>query len=77
MNDILDILEAKDLLEAATPENPVKFRIEDGCGQHLDILVADATVNIKPSPIGDEVEVGEDGSIAINIKSSFEMVGEE
>ncbi len=64
MNDINDILEAKELLEAATPENPVKLRIRDGCGQHVDVLVSDATVDIKPSL------VGEDESVAINIESS-------
>ena len=41
-----DIFEAKELLEAATPENPVRMRIKDGAGQHVDILVSDATVKV-------------------------------
>ena len=69
MNDILEVLEAKALLEAATPENHVKLRVKDGAGQHVDILVSDATVNIKPSRVGDRIE--EDESIVINIESSY------
>ena len=48
MTDIMDFFEAKDLLEAATPENPVKMRLSDGAGQHIDILVFEATVSIGP-----------------------------
>ncbi len=42
-----DILKAMRLFEAATPENPVKLRVEDGAGQHLDLLALDATVCVK------------------------------
>jgi hypothetical protein len=63
-----DIFEAKRLLEAATPENPVKFRVKDGTGQHLDIMVTDATVDIKPSMVDGEVDDPEE-SIDFNIKT--------
>ena len=41
-----DFLEAINLFEEASPENPVKLKICDGFGQHLDLLVTDATVNV-------------------------------
>jgi len=47
--DMMDFFEGKDLLESATPENPVKLRLSDGAGQHIDILVSEATVTVKPS----------------------------
>jgi hypothetical protein len=70
MNNILDMLEAKALLEAATPENPVKLRIEDGEGQHVDILVADATVDIKPSE--SEVVADKDEPIRIDMTAKYD-----
>jgi hypothetical protein len=57
-----DFWEATRLLEAASPENPVKLRIKDGTGQHLDILVTDATVDWQLSEIpgGESIDVSID-----------------
>jgi len=41
-----DYLKAIQVFEEASPENPVKLKICDGTGQHLDILVTDATVDV-------------------------------
>lgn len=50
-----EIMEAKVLLESATPENPVKLKISNGMGQYVDVLVSDATVDIEFSYTKEEV----------------------
>jgi len=47
-----DILEAIRLFEEASPENPVKLKLCDGTGQHLDLLITDATVDVTLSDVG-------------------------
>jgi len=62
-----DILEAIRLFEAATSENPVKLRLEDGTGQHLDLLVSDATVTVT---VSDGMQADE--PINVSIDSTYE-----
>ena len=54
--------------ESATPENPAKLRVEDGAGQHLDILVTDATVNIK---MREDVIMDGDEEIQVSLKAEY------
>lgn len=67
---MIDFFEAKDLLEAATPENPVKMRLSDGAGRHQDIMVSDATVDIRPS--SDDFVVAEDEELKIDVQFKYE-----
>ena len=68
-----DFWEAKKLLEAATPENPVKLRVKDGCGQHVDVLVTDATVDIKMSDELVEQSDDADQEVQIDMVTDYEM----
>lgn len=68
MNDLLKAMQA---LEAASPENPVKLKICDGAGQHLDLLVTDATVDVTFS---DEICHEEDEEIQVTIDTTYEKI---
>jgi hypothetical protein len=45
---VISWLEAKPIIEASTPEDPVPMRLSDGAGNHIDIQVHEGTVNIEP-----------------------------